>query len=362
MTVSFRFPATGEPVAPARMLCPDGTLCVDEPSMTDEAVLDALRYMTLARTFDERATSLQRQGRFGTFSSVRGQEASVVGSASALDPSRDWIVPQYRELPALLRHGLPLENFALYFMGHPDGGAIPDGVRTLPIQISLAAQLPQAVGLAWGLRTQGGDGVVVTYFGDGASSEGDFHESLNLAGVTRAPVVFFLQNNGWAISTPRSAQTAARTLAERAPGYGVEGVLVDGNDLLAVHQETAAAVARARAGGGPTLVESLTWRAGAHNTADDPTRYVEPGEEREWADRDPVVRVERYLRARGALDDAGHERLAAECAAEVERALTVALETPKAGAASLFDHVHAAPPTRLVEQRAAWVARQEGTA
>lgn len=358
MAVGAHFPATSEPVSPVRTLSDDGMLHGDGPLMADDAVVDALRYMKLARTFDERATGLQRQGRFGTFSSVRGQEASVVGAASTLDPSRDWIVPQYRELPALLRHGLPLENFALYFMGHPAGGAIPDGVRTLPIQISLAAQLPQAVGLGWGLRRQGGDGVVLTYFGDGASSEGDFHESLNLAGVTRAPVVFFLQNNGWAISTPRSAQTAAQTLAGRAPGYGVDGVQVDGNDLLAVHQVTSDAVARAREGGGPTLIESLTWRAGAHNTADDPTRYVEPDTAREWEGRDPIARVERYLRTRAALDDAGLERLTAECTAEVERALTVALETPRAGATALFDHVHADLPPRLVEQRAAWTARE----
>lgn len=360
MTGCSRFSTVGEPATPVRMLTVDGALCTDTPSMTDDAVVDALRYMTLARTFDDRATSLQRQGRFGTFSSVRGQEASVVGAASTLDPSKDWIVPQYRELPALLRHGLPLENFARYFMGNPAGTAIPDGVRTLPIQISLAAQLPQAVGLAWGLRRQGGDGVVLTYFGDGASSEGDFHESLNLAGVTGAPTVFFLQNNGWAISTPRAAQTAAPTLAGRASGYGVEGVVVDGNDLLAVHQVTAEAVDRARAGAGPTLIESLTWRAGAHNTADDPTRYVDPGVAEEWSERDPVTRVQRYLRARGVLDDTGFDRLAAQCAAEVERALAVASETPTACAESLFDHVYASPPPRVVQQRAAWTARQEG--
>ena len=359
MVDSFRFVPDFAPVAPLSLLSADGSLAVDQPPLSDEGVIDALRFMILTRVFDEKATSLQRQGRFGTFSSVRGQEASVVGAASALDPARDWIAPQYRELPALVRHGLPMENFALYFMGHPAGGVIPADVNVLPIQISLAAQLPQATGLAWGLRKQGGDGVVLTFFGDGASSEGDFHESLNLAGITKAPVIFFLQNNGWAISTPRSAQTAARTFAERAPGYGIEGVLVDGNDLLAVHQVTAEAVAKARAGGGPTLIESLTWRAGAHNTADDPTRYVDAGEAEPWLERDPVLRVERYLRGRGAWDDDAANAMHAECAAEVDRALKVALTTPRAGSSALFEHVYANPPARLEAQRQTWATIEE---
>ncbi len=273
-TVQFDVP-DGAP-DPVRLLGTDGVLLPGaEPGLDDDAVLEALSLMRLSRAFDEKGFALQRQGRFGTFSPVRGQEASVVGAALALDPARDWVVPQYRELPALLRQGLPLETLMLYFTGHPAGGRIPDGVNLLPIQISLAAQLPQAVGLAWGLKLQGAPGVVVVFVGDGASSEGDFHESLNLAGVVGAPVVFLLQNNGWAISTPRSRQSRARTLAERGPGYGVPGVLVDGNDLLAVHGVVAAAVERARSGGGPTLVETLTYRIGAHNTADDPTRYVD---------------------------------------------------------------------------------------
>jgi pyruvate dehydrogenase E1 component alpha subunit len=283
----------------------------------------------------------------------------VVGAASALDPSRDWIAPQYRELPAILRHGMPLENFALYFMGHPGGCVIPEDVRILPIQISLAAQLPQAVGVAWGLRRQGLDGVVTTFFGDGASSEGDFHESLNLAGVTKAPVIFFLQNNGWAISTPRRKQTAARTFADRAAGYGVHGAYVDGNDLFAVHAVTAEAVERARAGGGPTLIESLTWRAGAHNTADDPTKYVTEADHAAWAGTDPLARVEAYLRRTGAMDDDALASIRQRCADEVDRALGVAQSTPAPGAETLFDHVYAEPFARLTQQREAWLQMQE---
>ncbi|MBM7518659.1 thiamine pyrophosphate-dependent dehydrogenase E1 component subunit alpha [Nocardioides nitrophenolicus] len=353
-----RFTPPSEPVEPLRILDSSGAL-LGETAMSDAAVLEAFEWMLLTRTFDQKATSLQRQGRFGTFSSVRGQEASVVGAASALDPARDWIAPQYRELPAILRHGMPLENFALYFMGHPRGCVIPDDVNILPIQISLAAQLPQAVGVAWGLRQQGRDGVVTTFVGDGASSEGDFHESLNLAGVTKAPVVFFLQNNGWAISTPRAKQTAARTFADRAAGYGIHGAYVDGNDLLAVNAVMVEAVARARAGEGPTLVESLTWRAGAHNTADDPTKYVTDADHAAWEGTDPLARVESYLRRTGALADAGYAEIQARCVAEVDRALGVAQATPAPGAEALFDHVYAEPFARFEQQRAAWLQMQE---
>ncbi len=353
-----RFTPPTTSVEPLRVLDITGTATGEVP-LTDDATLEAFEWMLLTRTFDEKATSLQRQGRFGTFSSVRGQEASVVGAASALDPSRDWIAPQYRELPALLRHGMPLENFALYFMGHPRGCVIPEGVNILPIQISLAAQLPQAVGVAWGLRQQGLDGVVTTFFGDGASSEGDFHESVNLAGVTKAPVIFFLQNNGWAISTPRRKQTAARTFADRAAGYGVHGAFVDGNDVFAVHTVMAEAVERARAGEGPTLIESLTWRAGAHNTADDPTKYVTDGDHEPWAGTDPIARVEAYLRTQGAMDDDTYAQVQKRCVAEVERALSVAQATPAAGPEALFDHVYAEPFARFTEQREAWLQMQE---
>jgi pyruvate dehydrogenase E1 component alpha subunit len=215
------------------------------------------------------------------------------------------------------------------------------------------------VGVAWGLKLQGRDGVVATFVGDGASSEGDFHESLNLAGVMKAPVIFFLQNNGWAISTPRAKQTAARTFADRAAGYGIHGVYVDGNDLFAVHEVMAEAVERARTGLGPTLIESLTWRAGAHNTADDPTKYVTDADHAAWAGTDPIERVEAYLRGAGALDDEETARIQERCTAEVDRALGVALATPAPGPESLFDHVYAEPFARFDQQRAAWAEMQE---
>jgi pyruvate dehydrogenase E1 component alpha subunit len=341
-------------VEPVRMLAGDGTLVAGaEPTLTDDEAAAALRLMLLGRAFDRKAFSLQRQGRFGTYSPVEGQEASIVGSAAALDPARDWVVPQYRELPALLRQGLPLSRYVLYQIGHPDGGYIPEGVNVLPIQISLAAQLPHAVGLAWGLRRQGSDAVVIVYIGDGASSEGDFHEACNLAGVVSAPVIFLLQNNGWAISTPRERQSAAASLASRAIGYGFPGALVDGNDLLAVHATVAGAVERARAGEGPTLVETLTYRIGAHNTSDDPTRYTDPAVLDAWRERDPIIRVQRYLTARGRWDDETAERVASEIDAEIAAALEEAWSQRQAHVGDLLDHVFAADTPRLAEQRVA---------
>ena len=337
------------------LLDPHGRLAPDAASVMDDAEVGAaLRLMLFGRVFDRKAFSLQRQGRFGTYSPIEGQEASVVGAAFALDPGRDWIVPQYRELPALLRHGLPLTRYLLYHFGHPLGGHIPEGVNVLPTQISLAAQLPHAVGLAWGLHQQGRDAVVCVFVGDGATSEGDFHEACNLAGVVNAPVIFFVQNNGWAISTPRERQSAASSLAVRAVGYGFPGAVVDGNDLLAVHAVVSGAVDRARAGGGPTLVESVTYRIGPHNTSDDPSRYADTEALEDWRNRDPIVRVQRYLEARGKWDEAAAERVRAEIDAEINAALEEAWQVSPAGNEALFDHVFLADTPRLADQRRTW--------
>jgi pyruvate dehydrogenase E1 component alpha subunit len=350
--VSLLTTSTGEP-APTQILAPDGSVPDGyRRPLPDGELLAAYRLMLLSRRVDERAFNLQRQGRLGVFSPVNGQEASVIGSAFALDPMRDWVVPQYRELPAMLRQGYTLERFLLYCMGNPEGNHMPEGVNLLPIQISLAAQIPHAVGLAWGLRHQGFDGVVCVYFGDGASSEGDFHEACNLAGVRRAPVIFFLQNNRWAISTPVSKQTAG-SFAARAAGYGFPGELLDGNDFFAVHEATARAVARGRAGEGPTLIESLTYRMGPHNTADDPTRYVDPEELEAHRALDPVVRLRGFLLDADLLSDELEQRMRAEIEAELAAALAAAEARGPGRTEQIFDHVYAHPPARLDEQRRA---------
>lgn len=336
-----------------RVLDADGVLLKGaKTQLSDDELLDGFRWMLFSRALDERAVSLQRQGRIGTYSAVYGQEASVIGVSLALDASRDWIVPQYRESSALVRHGLPLSTLLLYYIGNPLGAKVPDGVLLAPIQISLAAQLPHAVGLALGLKMQGGDGVVVTFCGDGASSEGDFHESLNLAGVVGAPVVFVLQNNGYAISTPRSKQSAALSFAARAQGYGMPGVRVDGNDLLAVYQVVNEAVELARNGGGPTLIESQTYRLYPHNTADDPTRYVPTEELKMRQSEDPIPRLRNYLTELGLLNEASEEKMLSSNAEQISEAIIVAETHPQPTAAQVFDYVYASPSPRIMLQRA----------
>ena len=347
-----QFMPADKPVEAFSLLDEDGKLRKGaEAPMSDDLALEALRFMTLARVFDEKSFSLQRQGRLGTFAPIFGQEASVLGPALALDPARDWVVPQYRESAALFRQGFPMERLALYRLGFQHGANVPDGVGVIPHQISLAAQIPHGVGLAWGLKLQGKDGVVAIYFGDGASSEGDFHESCNLAGVTDAPVLFVLQDNGWAISTPRAIQSEARDFAARALGYGIHGVAVDGNDLFALYAVASEAVARGRAGEGPTLIESRTYRMGAHTTADDPTRYVDAAVQEKWKARDPIERVQKYLAAMDKWSDEATEKLRAECQAEVEEAFETALAHPEPEAADLYENVFAERTPQLERQR-----------
>jgi pyruvate dehydrogenase E1 component alpha subunit len=251
----------------------------------------------------------------------------------------------------MLHWGLELSTYFLQRQGHPRGSDLPEHGRLFPQQVALAAHLPHAVGVAWGMKLQGEPSVAACYFGDGASSEGDFHESLNLAGVVKAPVIFVCQNNQWAISTPLSKQTAG-VIAERAAGYGVAGVRVDGNDPLAVFQVTADARARAVAGEGPTLIEAITYRLGAHTTADDPTRYVDPDEEQRWKARDPLLRFRAWMRATGRWDDDAEAEATAWCAAEIERAVEQVAAVGPAAPELLLDNVYAEEPTALTAQRA----------
>jgi pyruvate dehydrogenase E1 component alpha subunit len=346
--------ATGfvQPEAPpvVRYLDETGSLLADSPPMSDELALEGLRVMLQGRRFDERCVSLQRQGRMVTLAPGIGQEAATVGAAMALDRATDWFVPQYRELAGQLRHGYPLTLAFLWHMGHPIGFRIPEGVKMLPFQAAVAGQLPQAVGLAWGLALRGDPGVVLVVFGDGATSQGDFHEAVNLAGVTRAPVVLLCQNNLWAISTPLARQTASATLAQKAIAYGIPGVQCDGNDLFAVYATVRTAVDRARAGGGPTLVEALTYRLGLHTTADDPTRYVPSRLQEEWIPRDPLLRLQAYLERRGALDAERRESMEAEVRDQLAAAWAEAQREPPPDPGHYFSQVYATAPARLRRQ------------
>ena len=350
--ITPQFTPDADAVEPIQFLAEDGQLLAGaEPGLNDEEVAEALRYMMIARAFDTKCWSLQRQGKINTFAPIAGQEGATTGSSMALQPARDWIVPQYRELPAQLRHGIPGESLILYRQGHPDGGLIPHGVKVMPYQVSLAAQLPHAVGLGWGLKLQEKPGVAVVYFGDGASSEGDFHESCNFAAAFSIPVIFFLQNNQWAISTPRAQQSAAADLSSRAPGYGMPGVSVDGNDLLAVHKVTQAAVERALNGDGPTLIEAHTFRLWAHTTADDPTRYVDPDVKQQWEKRDPIERVQRYLSHRGAWDEAAQLAMHERVEAFVDDAFVKAAAYPAPRAEDVYEHIYVEPTQGLKRQQ-----------
>lgn len=319
--------------------------------MTPNQIVHAIRLMLLSRALDERAIKLQRLNRLGVYGPVQGQEAAVLGPAMALDPACDWMVPASREQPAMLHHGLPLESLLATYMGRVDEGRIPVGVNLLPRQQSIGAQLPHAVGLAWALKLRHDPGIALVYFGDGAASEGDFHEAANLAGVQRVPLVFVLINNQWAISTPVRKQAAVTDLSSRAAGYGFPGVSLDGNDLFAMYEATREAVARARSGQGPTLIEARTYRIGFHNTSDNPREYREEGQVAAAAAGDPLQRVLRYATAAGLWSPRKDESTRREIAAELDATYRKVATQPRPGAEAVFEHVYEQLPERVRRQR-----------
>jgi pyruvate dehydrogenase E1 component alpha subunit len=321
-----------------------------EPPIPAEDLRRLYRTFLLARRFDERMLRLQRQGRIGTFGPIRGHEAAVLGSVYALRAT-DWMVPYYRDWPAYMWRGWPLENLILYYAGYAEGMRVPDGIRDLPLCIPIASQVPHAVGLAYASRSKGEDSVTLVYFGDGASSHGDCQEAMNFAGVFRTPLVFFCLNNQWAISLPRARQTHARTLAQKAIAYGFPGIQVDGNDLLASYVATREAVDRARRGEGPTLIEALTYRLSLHTTADDPTKYRGEAEVKAWEAREPFPRFRRYLETKGVLDAAREAELEADVDAEIRTAVERAEARMQANLLDGFDHVYAEPTATLRAQR-----------
>ncbi len=282
-----------------------------EPDLPEADLKRLYHAMVLGRRLDERMVRLQRQGRIGTFAPIKGQEASQLGTVACLRPT-DWMVPSFRETAAMIWRGWPIEKLLLFFSGHLEGSQPAPDQHDLPVAIPVATQIPHAVGLAYAAQYRGDDAVVMTFFGDGATSEGDFHEAMNFAGVWHLPVVFVCQNNQWAISVPLKKQTHSRTIAEKAHAYGFPGIQVDGNDVLAVYAAGREAVERARNGDGPTLIECVTYRLGVHTTADDPTKYRSAEEVAEWERKDPLTRFSAYLQKRNLLEDGLEERVDAE--------------------------------------------------
>ncbi len=323
-----------------------------EPEIAPEELKRLYRAMRLGRRFDERMLRLQRQGRIGTFAPIKGQEAAQIGSTAILRRT-DWMVPSFRETAAMLWRGWTMEKVLLFFAGYLEGGQPAPDQRDLPICIPVGTQLPHAVGLAYAAQYRGDDAVVMVYCGDGATSEGDFHEAMNFAGVWHLPLVFVVQNNQWAISVPLKKQTHSRTIAQKALAYGFPGLQVDGNDLLAVYAASREAVERARRGDGPTLIECVTYRLGVHTTSDDPTKYRSAEEVEAWERKDPLTRFGAYLQKRNLLDAGLDEEIDAEIARAVQAFEAVGPADPL----GMFDHAYATRPAPLEAQRAEMQAR-----
>ncbi|MBP1933598.1 pyruvate dehydrogenase (acetyl-transferring) E1 component subunit alpha [Ammoniphilus resinae] len=349
-----------EDIQTLSVLAPDGSVVNQDamPDLSDEQLRELMRRMVFTRVWDQRAISLNRQGRLGFYAPVAGQEASMIGSQFALQ-KEDFILPSYRDIPQIVWHGLPLYQAFLYSRGHQQGGQIPEDVHVLMPQIIIAAQIIQATGVALGFKMRDKKNIAITYIGDGGTSQGDFYEGLNYAGAFRAPAVFVVQNNRYAISVPIEKQTAASTLAQKAVAAGIAGVQVDGMDVLAVYKAVSDAAERARNGEGPALIESLTYRFGPHTLAgDDPTRYRTNEETSEWEQKDPLIRFRKFLENKGLWTEEDENRVVEEAKQAVADAIKKADETEKMTIPQLIDSMFETLPPHLAEQKAAFSAKE----
>lgn len=338
-----------------------------EPKLPADTLKAGYRHLVLVRLLDTRMLSLQRQGRIGFYVPSTGEEACQVGSAMALE-KRDWVFPAYREPGCAIWRGFPIETLIAQAYGNAKdpqhGRQMPNhyGARAINYVTAsspVGTQIPHAVGAAWAAKIRKDDIVSLVYFGDGATSENDFHAGMNFAGVFKTPTVFFCKNNQWAISLPIARQTAAKTLAQKAQAYGFEGIRVDGNDLLAVYAATKAAVDKARAGGGPTMLEALTYRMGPHSSSDDPTRYRSKEEVEFWQLRDPIERMRKYLELRGLWSKPDDERLRAEIDDMIQSTIKEVEHHPPPPIETLFEDVYAEMTPQLKEQMMAYLASGE---
>lgn len=320
------------------------------PDLSAEELVELMERMVWTRVLDQRSISLNRQGRLGFYAPTAGQEASQLASHYALE-KEDYVLPGYRDVPQLIWHGLPLTKAFLFSRGHFIGNQFPEGVNALSPQIIIGAQFIQTAGVALGLKKRGKKNVAITYTGDGGSSQGDFYEGINFASAYKAPAIFVIQNNNYAISTPRDKQTAAKTLAQKSVAVGIPGVLVDGMDALAVYAVTKQARERAVNGEGPSLIETLTYRYGPHTMAgDDPTRYRTSDEDSDWEKKDPLVRFRKYLEAKNLWSEEKENEVMEKAKEEIKTAIKEADNTPKQKVTDLMENMYEEMPYNLAEQ------------
>ncbi|MEK6937368.1 MAG: pyruvate dehydrogenase (acetyl-transferring) E1 component subunit alpha [Nanoarchaeota archaeon] len=309
------------------------------PKLNNNDVKKLYESMILTRIFDRKALNLQRQGRLGTYASMEGQEATIIGSSYALE-KEDWLFPCFRENGALILRGQPMHELLMYWAGDERGMNVPKNINNFPIAIPVATQILHAVGVGMAAKIKSHKTCSLVYFGDGATSEGDFHEGLNMAGVYKAPVVFICQNNQWAISVPRDKQTSSETLAQKAVAYGINGIQVDGNDIFAVYKATKDALDSARKGQGPTLIECETYRINDHTTSDDAKKYRDLKEVEEWKKKDPIVRLWNYMKKKKLWSKDYETKLISKLTKDVEDAVKKAESMPKPKPEDMFKYVY----------------------
>ncbi|WP_245347735.1 pyruvate dehydrogenase (acetyl-transferring) E1 component subunit alpha [Oceanobacillus polygoni] len=320
------------------------------PDLSDEELKELMRRMVYTRILDQRSIALNRQGRLGFYAPTAGQEASQLGSQFALE-KEDFILPGYRDVPQLIWQGLPLYQAFLFSKGHFHGNQFPDELHALSPQIIIGAQYVQAAGVALGIKKRGKKNVAITYTGDGGTSQGDFYEGINFAGAYKAPAIFIVQNNRFAISVPVEKQTNAKTLAQKSVAAGIEGIQVDGMDVLAVYAATQAARERAINGEGPTLIETLTYRFGPHTmSGDDPTRYRTEDMDNEWEKRDPLVRFRKFLESKKLWTEEDENKVIEEAKEDIKKAIKQAEEQPKQKVTDLIGNMFEELPSNLQEQ------------
>jgi len=331
------------------------------PEIDPSRIRDLYRDMVLMRTFDSKALKLQRQGRMGTWPPIKGQEAVQAGVALAMGES-DWLIPAFREHGIMVLRGVPLHLVYAYWAGDERGSCYPEDVRCFPVAVPVGSQWQHGAGVGLSLKLRNEDAVAVTFGGDGSTSEGDFHEAVNCAGVFGAKTVFVIQNNQWAISVPLHRQTAAKSLAQKAHAYGIPGIQVDGNDVFAVYVAATEAIERTRRGDGPSLIEAVTYRLGDHTTADDASRYRDDAEvSRHWA-AEPLARLRNFLTNAGHWDKNKEEALLHECSQTIKQAAEEYLAMPPLPLSAIFDYAYAQAPTELIEQREAAASHAQGGA